>query len=511
MAPVAVVDVGTTAIRMALAEVRSNGDIRLLESLSQVVALGKDAFTTGLITTTTTEQCVRVLRSYRRVLDEYGLVDPARVRVVATTAVREAQNRLTFLDRIFSATGFQVEPIDEAEANRITYLGVLPFLRGDETLNAARCVVAEVGGGNTELLVVHDGDVAFSHSYRLGSLRLREMLEKFRAPSRSARRLMERQIARVVDQIARAVPTGEDLRLIALGGEIRFAAAQLGESVHDQKIARVPIEALQRQTDQMLAHTEDELIQKYHLSIQDAETLGPGLLSYLKLAQGLGVDVIHVSNVNLRDGLLLDTAAGGAWTARAGRQVIHSAIELGRKFGFDETHARHVSELARRLFVELRNEHGLERREELILMIAALLHEIGLYVGTSGYHKHSMYLISNSDLFGLSRRDLNLVALVARYHRRASPKPTHQGISSLSREDRVAVVKLSAILRVAIALDESRSQRISEFRVSREKDRLIIAIPEVDDLSLEQLAINQSGALFEETYGLRVLLRRAAD
>ena len=508
-APVAVVDVGTTAIRMAVAEVRPGGKIRLLESLSQAVGLGKDTFTTGSISSATTEQCVRVLRSYRRVLDEYGLSDPSRMRIVATSAVRESLNRLTFLDRIFSATGFQVEPIDEAEANRITYLGVLPFLQGDAALKAARCVIAEIGGGNTELLVVHEGDVNFSHSYRLGSLRLREMLEKYRTPPRSARRIMERQIARVVDQIARTVPRGTDLRLIALGGDVRFAAAQLIADHDPQGIARVPIEALQTLTDQILGYSEDELIQKFHLSVQDAETVGPGLLAYLKLAQGLQLDEIHVASVNLRDGLLLDIAAAGAWAAQAGRQVIHSAIELGRKFGFDEAHARHVADLSQKLFAELQDEHRLEGRHELILTIAALLHEIGLYVATSGYHKHSMYLIYNSDLFGMSRRDLNLVSLVARYHRRASPKPTHQGIAALTREERVAVSKLSGILRIAIALDESRSGRISEFTLSREKDRLIISVPNIDDLSLEQLAMNQGAELFEETYGLKILLRRA--
>src|SRR5690606_7263855 len=111
-----------------------------------------------------------------------------------------------------------------------------------------------------------------------------------------------------------------------------------------------------------------------------------------------------------RRGLLLDIAAAGAWAAQAGRQVIHSAIELGRKFGFDEAHARHVADLCSKLFLQLQNEHRLDSRYDLVLTIAALLHEIGLYVGTSGYHKHSMYLVLNSDLFGLSRRDRMLVA-----------------------------------------------------------------------------------------------------
>ncbi len=506
--PVAVIDIGTTSIRMAIAEVRDGGEIRLLEALSQAVGLGKDTFTTGAISAGTTEQCVRVLRSYRRVLDEYGLSDPARMRVAATSAVREAFNRLTFLDRIFSATGFQVEPIDEAEANRITYLGILPYLQAEPELDAARCVVAEIGGGSTELLVVCQGDVTYSHSYRLGSLRLREMLEKYRAPTASSRRIMERQITRVVDQIARAVPRGPDLRLVALGSEVRFAASQLVPDYNPQVISRMPVARFAALTDEILSVSEDELIQEYHLAIPDAETLGPGLLAYLKLAQGLGLDEIHVASVNLRDGLLLDIAASGGWAAQASRQVIHSAIELGRKFGFDEVHARHVADLCGKLFTQLQAEHRLDNRYELVLTIAGLLHEIGLYVGTSGYHKHSMYLILNSDLFGLSRKDLTLVSLVTRYHRRASPKPTHQGIADLTREERVAVSKLAGLLRIAIALDESRSQRITDFTCVREKDRLVIAIPNVDDLSLEQLAINQTSGLFEETYGMKVLLRR---
>ncbi|MBA3313756.1 MAG: Ppx/GppA family phosphatase [Planctomycetaceae bacterium] len=506
--PVAVIDVGTTAIRMAVAEVREGGDIRLLESLSQAVSLGKDTFTTGSISASTTEQCVRVLRMYRRVLDQYGLSDPARLRVVATSAVREALNRLTFLDRIFSATGFQMEPIDEAEANRITYLGVLPFLQDEPELNEARCVVAEIGGGSTELLVVREGDVTYSHSYRLGSLRLREMLEKYRTPPTSARRILERQIGRVVDQIARAVSRGPDLRLIALGGDVRFAASQIMPDYSPQEVSRVPVAGLKALADELLTYSEDELIQTFHLSVPDAETIGPGLLAYLKLAQGLGLEEIHVMNVNLRDGLLVDLAAAGAWAAQAGRQVIHSAIELGRKFGFDESHARHVAEMAGKLFTQLQEDHRLEARYELVLTIAALLHEVGLYVGTSGYHKHSMYLVLNSDLFGLSRKDRTLVSLVARYHRRASPKPTHQGIAALSRDERVAISKLAGLLRIAIAIDESRSQRITDFACRREKDRLVISVPNVDDLSLEQLAINQTGGLFEETYGLKVLLRR---
>ena len=218
--PIAVIDVGASAIRMAVAEVHPGGEIRELEHLAQSVNLGKDVFGDGAIAPQTIEQCVRVLRDYRSVLAEYRLlpasqgparrrrrVSPDRLRVVATSAVREATNRLTFLDRVFAATGIEVETIDEAEANRITYLGILPQLSADPALDGARCVVTEVGGGSTELLVIRRGDVLLSQSYRLGALRLRELLGGT-APG-TARQIMERQIDRTVGRIAASLPAAE--------------------------------------------------------------------------------------------------------------------------------------------------------------------------------------------------------------------------------------------------------------------------------------------------------------
>jgi exopolyphosphatase / guanosine-5'-triphosphate,3'-diphosphate pyrophosphatase len=156
----------------------------------------------------------------------------------------------------------------------------------------------------------------------------------------------------------------------------------------------------------------------------------------------------------------------------------------------------------------LQMHHRMDARAGVMLTLAALLHEIGMFVSISAYHKHSMYLIQSSELFGLSQLDMQIVGMVARYHRRASPKPTHAGYIIMSRQDRVVVSKLASILRVADALDRSYSQRIRDFTCDVKKDRLIITVPGVDDLSLEQIALKQTAQLFEETYGLSVLLRR---
>lgn len=503
----AVIDVGTSSIRMAVAEIAASGEVRVLERLSQGVSLGKDTFTTGQIGRQTIEDCVRVLKSYRQKLQEYQIAETADVRVVATSAVREAANRLAFLDRIYVGTGFSVEPLDEAEVHRITYRSIRPHLSELQQVLESRVAITEVGGGSTELLLVESGEVAYSHSYRLGSLRLRENLHGYRASAERVREVMENQVRRTLEQLPTHIDVDGRSEMVALGGDMRFAVRELLDDWDSEQLATIDVKNLATLTNDLLALTEDEIVRKYRVTFPEAETLGPALLVYLELARILSLEQIHISNANLRDGLLQEMVADTVWTADYRNQIIRSAIELGRKYHVDLRHSRHVSHLCGVLFDALLKEHQLDNRDGLILQLGALLHEVGAYINQSSMHKHSMYIILNSDLFGMTREDLTQVALVARYHRRAAPKPTHPYYSSLDRGRRVAVSKMAALLRIADALDASRSQRIHDVECRIESERLVIIARGVDDVSLEQLTLRQAGRLFEDIFGLRVLLR----
>ena len=507
--PVAVIDIGTTLIRMAIAQIDERGEIQVLDRLSQTVDLGKETFNTRMLDKETIEQCVNILRSYRKVLREYQIDNPEQIRVVATSAVREADNRLAFADRIYSATGIEVRAIDESEVNRLTYLGIQPFLDSELLHEASKTIVAEIGGGNTELLVIQGRDVLHSQTHRLGSIRLRAMLSEYLPSSEQYRQMMENQIKLTVSQIAHQIPRGPEdrIELVTLGSDVRFAAAQLLPEEKLGQLVRVPLKDLEKFTGKILDLSEDRLVQKYHLTFSDAETVGPALLAYVQLAKAFSLEHILVASVNLRDGLLYEMAQQGAWSEESWNQIVRSAVDLGRRLGFDEKHAEHVAHLSQLLFQALQEEHSLDTQYERILYLAAVLHEIGLFINYRGYHKHTQYLISNSELFGLGEREVLLISLVARYHRRASPKPTHVGYTSLDRENRLAVAKLAAILRIADALDRSRSQRIRGIHCECTPGQLVISIPNVDDLSLERLAIKQSGTLFDEVYGMKVLLR----
>jgi len=508
--PVAVIELGTSAIRMAIGQTDGATGVKTLEQLVRGVSLGKDTFTRGDIRRETLQQCVDVLRSYRSKLTEYQCTNPDNIRVVATSAVREAQNRMAFLDRIYTATGFSVEPIDDAEIARETYLAMRPVLEMHDELCEATMMLMEVGGGSTNVLLLQGPDILHAHSYRLGSLRLQEMLKQYNTARDQARHVMTGHIERVLEQIRDVAPDGRAVKLMALGGDMRFAAHELQYDLPASAIVALPLEDLSRLTTRMLRLTVDQIVRQYHVELSQAETLVPALLTNVLTAEMLNADNVLVTSFNLRDALLRSLLRSAEWTEEFCGQVIRSAGEFARRHSVDLDHAEGVAQLARQLFRGLQPEHGLDLRCETVLYTAALLHEVGLFVSQSGYHKHSYYLINHGELFGLSAVDHQLVALVARYHRRALPKPTHEPYARLSRDNRVILLRLAGILRLAKSLDHGRSQRIRQVECHTERRRLVITVQTgVGDLSLEQLALRQDSGLFQDVFGLSVLLRQS--
>jgi exopolyphosphatase / guanosine-5'-triphosphate,3'-diphosphate pyrophosphatase len=502
----AVIDIGVTSIRMAIAEIIGKDEVRTLESLIQPIDLGHDVFDDRILKPNSIEKAVAILQRFRQMLTEYS-IDEADIRVVATTGVREAANSLAFTDRIYVATGLIVETIDEAEVNRITYVGVMPHLREHAELHNGKTVVIEVGGGTTEMLILRSGNVLHSQSYRLGSLRTLKAIEEYRTGPNKRRVMLENHIRRTLGSMSESIRRDTAIELVALGGDIRFAAHRILDGWDGKSLEKIPIKKLQKFVDRILQMDKDSIVRRYGASFIEAETMGPALLVYAMLADEFSLEHLFVCDTNLRDGLLQDKTRGGNWTSDFQTQIIRSALNLGRKYYFDENHARNVAELSKNLFDQLKDQHRLDSRHEVLLFVAALLHEIGVMINVRSNHKHALYIIRNSELFGLSREELLLVGLVARYHRRAYPQPSHEGFATLSQMQRVVVAKLASILRLAIALDDRRSGHIREVKVKTDNKHLIIGVPNVDDVSLEQVAMRENSGLFRDVFGMSVILR----
>jgi len=422
--------------------------------------------------------------------------------------VREARNRIEFLDRVYMATGINVEVIEGTEVNRLTFLGIGPLLGKNAELRKHRLLVVEVGGGSTEMLGLDDGRVSFAHTFRMGSYRLRETMDARQGPDGRRHEVLAAEIDAGVRQCREAVgPGGGEVALLLMGGEARLAARLLLDAWNESTVARLKVAALAKLAESVLALDDEQIARQYHLSYEEAQTLGPALLIYVRMAKEFRLKQVGICGTTLRDGLLSEAALGNAWADDFVGQILHSVREIGRKYHLDQAHADCVEGNARTLFYALAKEHGLDSRHEVVLAVAAQLHDVGMFIGASSHHKHSQYLIQHSDIFGLGQKDIKLAALVARYHRRASPRPNHSDYAALGRDDRLVVNKLAALLRVADALDRAHTQGLRAIKVVPEQEQVLIEAGSPGDFAAEKRALIEKGEMFEQVYGRPAVLR----
>jgi exopolyphosphatase/guanosine-5'-triphosphate,3'-diphosphate pyrophosphatase len=502
---IAAIDVGSNAIRLAVAEVLAEGQVQVLEQLQQGIRLGHDSFRSGRLGSATLRAALGILREYRRTLDTYQV---HHLRAVATSAIREAANADTFLDRALMATGLEVEVINTSEESRLTVAAARRQLIGEAGAKRGLVLVAHVGGGSTLLTVVDRGEIMESQSLPLGSIRLQEGLLTGGEPAPRAARLMRQQISNTLTSIQGGLPLDRVQTFVAIGGDARFAGRQIGKPLTPEgmvTVGRVQLDKLVRLCER---YSTEELAKRFALPFPDAETLSPALLVYQALVDATGVTQIQVFPGSMRDGLLLDLAARvtGREDEALTKGVIRSAIAVARKYRVDRRHTQTVADLSAKLFDLLQAEHGLTARHRLLLRVAGLLHEVGGFVSNRSHHKHSYYLIANAEIFGLTRDEHVLVAHVARYHRRAVPQPSHLEYVALPRDRRILVNKLAAILRVADALDRAHGQQVRDFQGERQGEEFVITVPGVTDLTLERRAMAEKGDLFEDVFGLRIRL-----
>ena len=477
----------------------------MLDALQQTVTLGKDAFSGGMIPQETIERSVGALRDFQAVLREYGVVSP-RIRTVATSALREAFNREAVLDRLYIATGLEVEVMEEAEVNRFTYQAVQPALNAAKGIAGKPVLAMEVGGGSTEVLLLKDGEVLSSGTLRLGALRLRNALNASRDSSGQSMDAMRAYVRNDIEPIVHLVRRDPDVQLLAIGGDIRHAAVCLHARRREQRLASLSLKSLSALTARILKLSVEETVRAYRLTFPEAETFGPALLAYEEMARLMRLKTLLACNVNMRAGILMDMAGHDTWVEALKGQVVRAAMNIGEKYAYDAVHAERTADFCRQLFAALQDEHRLDARCELLLTVAALLHDIGSYVSNRSHHKHSMYLILNSEIFGLSARELLMVALIARYHRRALPKPGHEQYSALDRPGRVLVAKLAALLRVADALACRGGKPRRTLQVVPHEDR--VCVRKAGDLALEHAALRKKGDMFRVVYGKELVLER---
>jgi exopolyphosphatase / guanosine-5'-triphosphate,3'-diphosphate pyrophosphatase len=504
---IAVIEVGSSAIRMVIAEVGPKLAIRTLENLQKPVSLGKDVFTTGRLSHRSIRESIEILDNFHTVLETYGA---KRVQAIATSAVREATNKENFLDQVFVRTGIDVEVIESAEENRLELIAVENALQGRFDFDKKNCLIMEVGTGSTEIILTSKGEVALTRTLLIGPLRLPDQSVAGKTEPTAIQRSLKRRVHVATEEFGREFNLTEIDTFIALGATMRFVCRQLYEK-NDETLSTLNPKEFAESLKLLSKMPAEEISEKYGMPYADAEALYASLLIYSNFLSETKAENILVPMVSIRDGLLLELAqlVSGYKRTDLSRQVIHSARNLARKYKYDEAHAGAVTQVALKIFDLVQDAHGLGSRERLLLEISAILHDIGAFISPSNHHKHGFYLIESAEIFGLRKFDKDVVANVVRYHRRSAPKNTHIPYMSLPRPERAVVSKLSAILRVAEALDASHQQKCRDFTLERDGDTCLLWISEeAGDVSLERQSLLKKSDMFTDVLGFLVVLKQ---
>ncbi len=470
--------------------------------LEQSIPLGHDIFQSGQVRRSTIERCVQILNGYRETLRELGATDDTPLRTVVTNILSEASNSETFLNRIQIGCGLNVETIDEGEMTRLIYLKTRRRLRDTPSMKKRTALVVHVGPGNTRALLFKNGRISNYSNYRLGVYRtgttLEEQADSGISPAKIIREHIQSQISLIHHDYANA---GIE-EIILIGYEIQLLAHELAKPGKTKS----SYSALAELSSEIRKMNEETRVKKYQLDYNTAQSIVPAMEINLAIAETLHVETLRIPGSDYERGLLLDLPERFTLTEGFKKEVLRSTESLARKYRVHKAHSAQVTRICQTIYDQTTQLHKLTNHDALLLKCAAIIHECGNFIGTRAHQKHSHYIIKNSEIFGLSQKDILLIALIARYHRKSCPRPSHPDYHDLQSKDRMRVSKLAAILRIADALDRSHTSRIGEITVRIEKQKMHLDLHGITDASSERLAMRSKSDLFQDIYGLSVSL-----
>ena len=508
MARYAAIDIGSNSVRMEAAEVLPGQPTRILASDREVTRLGESVFRAGSVSEdaikTTCAVLARMAALYRR-------LECVGVRAVATSAIRDCSNQTVFLARASEAAGTQVEIISGREEARLIHLGV----ESNWPQTRKRTLIIDIGGGSAEIIASDDGRLREAFSRPLGAVRLREIFLRTDPPTpRQLHQLTEYILEKLDSPVRRLGRSGWDRAIAtsATAAAVAGAVARVPGSKRDE-IDRFRFSSAQvrKLYAQLSAMTLAQRRKVTGIGPRRAEIIVSGVAVLAEFMREFGLAFCYYSRAGVRDGIIADLAARnvGAELSRLSRDQKTEVEEMCRHYGVSLAHARKVANIASLLFTALGPLHELPPAAGKLLEAAAYLHDVGHYVSGVGHHKHSYYVVSNSDMPGFTERERLLIAALCRYHRKALPTPAHNAYQLLSADEKRLLTLSIPILRLADNLDRSHDQRILALNCRLRNGNVLLQVHSRGDIDLEQWGAERAGESFRQIYNREISIVKA--
>jgi exopolyphosphatase/guanosine-5'-triphosphate,3'-diphosphate pyrophosphatase len=506
---IAAVDVGSNSIHMVVAQVEADGRVRVLDRAKEMVRLGRRTLSKGRLSPQAIDAGVRTLSAFLTHAERQGV---SRITAVATSAVREAANGGDFIEKVERDVGLRVKVIPGREEARLIYLGV----RHAIDLSGKPTLIVDVGGGSVEFILIEQGEPVSLESHKIGVARLSERFFQNDPPTSEEIDAIEAYLGNQLDPMLGEFRKRGVRRVVGTSGTlltlVSIAGHQRGEPP-DQHLNNFAVSATEiAKVRRLLSRTErDERLRLKGLDAKRADLIVAGAVLADYILAGIGAKQLVACTWALREGVLLDFISrhrkGIEETERYDTPRGRSVARLARHLGETSDHGPRIARLALRLFDQLEPQLDVDHSARELLEYAALLHDVGHHIDHQNHHRHSYYLITNGELLGFQRDELEMIGMVARYHRKAAPKASDPEFRALPQKARATVRALSAVLRLADACDRSHFGVVRDITVARRGDKLTLNLTATGDAQLELWEARQRVGLLEAVLGLDVEFR----
>lgn len=495
---------------MEAAEVEDGVPPRILASERQVTRLGASVFRAGRISQESMDMICGVLNTMSQ---QYKRLEVKAVRAVATAAVRDASNQHEFIARASAALGADVEIISGQEEARLIHLGV----KSRWPHPKERFLIVDIGGGSAEIILSENEHIGQAFSKPLGALRLQELFLKSDPPRPTELHRLGEYIEERIGSAVRRIGMARIDRVVgtsATASAVVCAVNRIPRARRDESDRRRATTAQVRKLYRDISTLDIASRQKIPgIGPRRAEIIIPGTAVLLHVLEAFRMPALFYSAAGVRDGIIADLAARGLDRGLTQLSVDQRSVveNMAEHYGVPLRHARKVARLANDLFLGFQNAHRLPAHYGRLLEASAYLHDTGHYVSDTRHHKHSYYLVANSDLPGFTLTEREFIANLCRYHRKALPAPEHGNLQLLDVEGRRAVAYLIPLLRMADSLDRSHGQRIRSVECRQRDNDFLITLnvqPETD-IDLEMWAAERLSEIFRQVYNKPTVVARA--
>lgn len=497
----AAIHIGSETVSLQIVEYKDVDDIRVLDRARRQMDLGEEAFKSGQISFASVSEICELLKGFRRLCSEYGVRD---CRVMATTALREAENQQYIIDQIRIKTGLEVEIVDMPQEIFYKYMALFKHLQTSGLANTEDGLLfVDISSGGTGITLYRQGAIRYQQNINIGAMRIKESFAQNQRDDVCFQQVLDEYIESAIDPIAVALMGQRSPYLVLTGNETRLLLQLLGHSEGLAVLSPKELKDLYRKVRRL---NLPELMTRFDLNEADAALVIPALGLYCKMMEVAAVDHVLVPTLRFIDGMTLLHVAektDSRWLDVMEEHTFSVVKALEDKFHYDKAHASVVEEFSLLLFDKLNRYHGLGRRERLMLRAAAHLHDIGKFVNLRRHYFYSYRLIESADILGISRSEKRIIANVSYYHSKGTPNNADENFTRLSNKAKLTVAKLSAIIRLADALDRSHRQKITDCSVQIKGDEMLVNVKAREDLSLEEWTFAEKAEFFESVFGLK--------